>query len=167
MTAERLGTKQPCPLVSKKAGVGSPGLISPPALSISALQLLSWQRGLPALGSSHLCNPRQGSITPDLPLQLRALSKASFSSHNLIPVLSSGPVVPYQLGLVCRGPVQQTGRAVSAGAPGASPHSVERRGRADLVSSHISMLRAESGKFSSLSKTNFTGLKEEKLLGGA
>lgn len=118
--------------------------------------------GIPLpLGSPCLCDP---SITPDLLLRLRALS--SFSSHDLIPVLSSGPVVPYQLGLVHRGHVWQAGRAVSAGAPGASPRSVESRGRAELVSSHMSPPRAESGKFSSLSKTNFTGLKKEKLLGG-
>lgn len=148
--------------MSKKAEVRSPGLILPPAL-----QLLSWWRGLPALASSYLCHPRQGSITPDLLLRLCALSKASFSPPNLIPVLSSGPVIPYQLGLVCRGRVRQAGRAVSAGAPGVSSCSVESRGRAELVSSHVSLLRAESWKISSLSKTNFTGLKEEKLLGGA
>lgn len=86
MSTGRLGTRQPCPLVSKGAGVGSPALLLPPALSISALQLLSWQRGLPALGSSSLCDPRQGSsIMPDLALWLWAPSKASFSPHILIP----------------------------------------------------------------------------------
>lgn len=163
----RLGTRQPCPLVSKRAGVGSPGLLLPPALSISALQLLSWQRGLPALGSCSLCDPRQGSSTMlDLPLWLCASTKASISPHILIPVFSSGPIVPHQPGLVCRGPVWQAGRAVSAGAPGVSPCGVESRGRAELESSHISLPGSEGGKFSSLSRTNFTGLKDEKLLGG-
>lgn len=48
-----------------------------------------------------------------------------------------------------------------------SPRGVESRGKAELESSHISLPRVESGEFSSPSKTNFTGLKDEKLLGGA
>lgn len=103
---------------------------------------------------------------PHLPLWLCALSKASFSPLIRIPVLSSGPIVPHQLGLVRRGPVWQAGRAVSAGAPGVSPGGVESRGRTELESSHISLPGVESGKFSSLSRTNLTGLKDE-LLGGA
>lgn len=150
----RLGARQPCPLVSKGAGVGSPGLLLPPALSISALQLLSCQRGLPALGSSSLCDPRQGSsIMPDLPLWLCAFTKASLALTFLsLFVLPSGPIVPHQLGLVRGGPGWQAGRAVSAGAPGVSPQTwggVEGRGRAELDSSHISLPRGQSGTFSS------------------
>lgn len=134
-------------------GVCSSGFITPPALSISPLQLLSWQRGPSQLRGPHahdcraVCHPRQGSITPNLPLWLCTLSKASFSPHDLIPVLPSGPVVPYQLGLVCWGHVWQAGRAVSAGAPGASSRNGESRRRAELVSNHVSLLRGESGKF--------------------
>lgn len=104
---------------------------------------------------------------PDLPLWLCAWSKASFSPLILIPVLSSGSIVPHQLGLVRGGPVWQAGRAVSAGAPGVSPAGVESRGRAQLESGHISLPGVENGKFSSLRRTNLTGLKDEKLLGGA
>lgn len=104
---------------------------------------------------------------PDLPLWLCAWSKASFSPLILIPVLSSGSIVPHQLGLVRGGPVWQAGRAVSTGAPGVSPAGVESRGRAQLESSHISLPGVENGKFSSLRRTNLTGLKDEKLLGGA
>lgn len=129
LSTGRLEARQPCPLVSKKAEAGSLALISPPALSISA-----W---LPASGSSYLHDPRQGSTTPDLLLWLRTLSKASFSPQGQIPVLSAGPLFPHQLGLVRRGPLWQAGRAVSAGAPGASLCRAESRGRAGLGSSHI------------------------------
>lgn len=104
---------------------------------------------------------------PDLLLWLCAWSKASFSPGLLILVLSSGPIVPHQLGLVRRGPVWQAGRAVSAGAPGVSPCGVESRG-GQSWSPATSPCRGGEWEILLIElRTNFTGLKDEKLLGRA
>jgi len=88
------------------------------------------------------------------------LSKASFSPDTLVPALSSGPVVPHQLGLVRRGHVGPAGWAVSAGAPGASPRRVESRGRAELESRHGSLPRVGKIVFAQQDKLRWAERRE-------